>query len=303
MRSVDSHVFDLSVRIAVLGDGPPAAAALEAAVAAMHAHQRQCDRTHPASELARLNQAGPGPVPVSPLLLRAVRTALEARAATAGLYDPIETAANPRRTRPLFVDVARSTVELTGGAVLNLDQIALGLAVDAAAACLRAFPAYRIDAGPITRTGGSNPEGGPWQVAIPDPAAVDHVHTWLSLQEGSAVTIQSPGAPRPAARGGITSVTVIGLSACSAEVLARTALAAGPTAGRRLLDARCVAAILLTGAGEMLMTERIHPHLSPVSPAPAWQAPPPAVSPAAPVSAIERGRPNWAAGLRRVWAR
>ena len=153
----------------------PARRAVEAVVSLFATWEAALSRFRPESELSRLNAAAGREVPVSPLLLSVVETAIRAARATDGLFDPTllgamiaagydrtfeelprvgpADAGRDRATaggwRTLRVDRVRGTVTLPPGVGIDLGGIAKGLAVDAAVDLLAAADASpcAVDAG------------------------------------------------------------------------------------------------------------------------------------------------------------
>lgn len=160
----------------VLADDPARLAVARAAVVAeLAAVDRACSRFRPDSALSRLNvAAGTGPVAVAPLLLEAVRVALDAARRTGGAVDPtvgraIRAAGYDRdlaavaadgpafvpRPAPgvdgIVVDEAAGTIALPAGVELDLGATAKALAADRAARA--ALRASIIATGPGRRPG------------------------------------------------------------------------------------------------------------------------------------------------------
>lgn len=279
MRTIDFQAMHTDVRVGVLYDSPLTGRALDAAVAVFAQYERALDRTNPDSELARLNRTPAWPVCVSPLLMRVVRAALDGCAATDGLVDPrvpTTTVAERRgqagmsiaaRTTPIVVaDPLRMTVELPHGVTLDLDEIARVQAIDAAVAQLKHCQGFFVEAGGDVRVGGLPVGCGPWQISIADPRAPLRTLMVLKVREGAVVTAPA-GRHHSRSRGvmpGATdlgAVTVVAGTATGASVLARAGLAAGSKAGLRLLEARCVAALLLLRDGRVIATRRMRPYL------------------------------------------
>lgn len=260
MRTISFSAMDLTVRAAVLTDSPNAARALDFTRAGFAHYQRALDRRDPTSELSELNHAHGQPLRVSPLLFRAVRTALAASAATGNLYDPMIVRRTPDDGRPLslrrtastplsgaavatvsrqvdariarapavpavLVDAVRGTVEVPAGVELDLTDIASGLAADAAALRSNLVTGFRIDAGSDARVGNADPDSPPWQVAVPDPCDAGGALAMLLVRDG-AVATRTPElmARRHAAVPG-HPLAQIGTGAASGPILSATVVA------------------------------------------------------------------------------
>ena len=187
--------------------------AAEAVVSLFSTWESVLSRFRPESELSRLNAAAGREVPVSPLLLSVVETAVRAARATDGLFDPAllgaMISAGYDRTfedvprvgpadggrnrgtaggwRTLRVDVARHTVTLPQGAGIDLGGIAKGMAVDAAMGLLTAAavsPAA-VDAGGDLLVRGLPPHRRSWPIRLELP---DGGHRVLEIAAGGLAT-------------------------------------------------------------------------------------------------------------------
>ena len=191
----------------------PARGAVEAVASLFSAWESALSRFRPESELSRLNAAAGREVPVSPLLLSVVETAIRAARATDGLFDPTLLGAmivagydrtfddlprvGPARVGPdrgiaggwrtLRVDAARRTVTLPEGAGIDLGGIAKGMAVDASVELLAAAgvaPAA-IDAGGDLAVRGLPPHQRSWPVRLELPGGAGRV---LEIATGAVAT-------------------------------------------------------------------------------------------------------------------
>jgi thiamine biosynthesis lipoprotein len=159
----------------------------------LDAIDRACSRFRPDSELVRMNAASGEEVHVSPLLFEALRTALDAARASAGLVDPtigrtlrlagydatfsVVRGRDGRLVRPSFVrdpdwrtvelDAARRTVRAPNGVELDLGATAKALAADRAANRAHAATGtgVLISLGGDIAVAGVPPKGG-WSVRI-----------------------------------------------------------------------------------------------------------------------------------------
>ena len=171
------------------------------------------------SELSRLNARPGAEVPVSAILLHAVRAALWAARLSGGLVDPtligeLErasyassraglppapladalAAAPPRRPaaarsraewRRIHVDPHRSTIRLPRGVRIDLGGSTKGLGVDLAADLLAGHPTYAVDAGGDIRIGGA--DAAPRAVRIADPLRGGIAHAF-TVAAGAVAT-------------------------------------------------------------------------------------------------------------------
>lgn len=202
-----SRALGTGVQVAVTEDGalPAADAAVRDVLAAI---DLAASRFRDDSELFRINREAGRPVPVSPLCLRAVQTALRVAVMTGGLVDPTvgrslealgydrdfsavaAKPAHPARAaagwREVEVDEQRSTVRLPAGALLDLGSSAKALAADDAAARAAGVTGcgVLVNLGGDLTVAGMAPDGG-WEVLVTDdhaappdaPGQVVHVHS------------------------------------------------------------------------------------------------------------------------------
>lgn len=192
----------------------PARAAVDEMV---DAFDRACSRFRPDSELCRLNDGAGRAVPVSPLLLDAIKAALRAAQLTDGDVVPtvgealvalgydrdfasVGAAARPSapvRIAPVpawqtvQVDEAAGTVRLGRGVRLDLGATAKALAADRAAGA--AFDAARC--GVLVSFGGDVAICGPapdegWRIRVTDDhrAETTAPGQWISLRQGGLAT-------------------------------------------------------------------------------------------------------------------
>jgi thiamine biosynthesis lipoprotein len=164
----------------------------------LDAIDRTCSRFRPESELVGMNAASGEEVHVSPLLFEAVRTALDAARASAGLVDPtigrtlrlagydatfsVVRGRDGRLVRPSFVrdpdwctvelDETRRTMRTPKGVELDLGATAKALAADRAANRAHAATGtgVLISLGGDIAVAGEPPQGG-WSVRIAEDNA------------------------------------------------------------------------------------------------------------------------------------
>ena len=251
--------------------------ALEAGRREVAACERALSRFDPQSDLSRLNRGAGSWVAVDERLVKALVAALNARADTAGLFDPTILPAlvaagydrsfellATQAARPLgawraagqFEVDTRGRARVEAGAGIDLGGIGKGFAATRAIAAMReAWPTLTgaiVDLGGDISVWGTPPEGGPWRIDIADPHTERVVET-LELPTGGVATSGcetrrfGPGRglhhlidPRTGVPAECESlaVTVVAASATQAEVHA-TALALGDlTAARAYLSSR-----------------------------------------------------------------
>lgn len=179
-----------------------------------HRVEAELSRFRPGSALSRLNRAaGCGPQPVPPTLLAVLQLALQAAAASNGLFDPTvlpalqragydrsfeeiaaaEQDGSPRSALPVIgwqrvlLDVEAGTVALPAGMGLDLGGIAKGWVVDRAAEWLGQWGPALVDAGGDMRCVGTV-DGQPWPIAVQDPFQPDRDLGILALAKGAVAT-------------------------------------------------------------------------------------------------------------------
>jgi FAD:protein FMN transferase len=191
--------------------------ALAAAASELAAIDRACSRFRDDSELAHVVRAGGRPVRVSPLLLEAVRTAVDAARVTEGLVDPtvgrtlrlagydatfrVVAARDGDSFRARFVatpgwrtieiDDAEMTVRVPAGIEIDLGATAKALAADrcAAASAAEAGCGVLVSLGGDVAVAGPAPLGG-WAIGIADDHAADprDVETTVAICSGGLAT-------------------------------------------------------------------------------------------------------------------
>ncbi len=252
---------------------------------------RRLSRFRPDSELSALNAAAGQTVAVSSLLFRVTWAALEAAAATDGLFDPAmldqlaaagydrtfaelpaDRPADPGPARPggawrgIRLDVHHRTVDLPAGAHLDFGGIAKGMAVDESLrglAELEVTPALVEAGGDLAVVG--CPAGLPaWPVGI----EIDGGLRTVGLPHGALATssvsrrhwrtggleqhhLLDPRTVLPA-RSGVRSASVAAASCRQAEVAAKVALILGPDAGPAFLDRNGLTGLLVLDDGREL---------------------------------------------------
>lgn len=237
-----------------------------------------CSRFDPRSELQRLAARAGEAVPVSALLFEAVRFALAVAEATGGAFDPTMGASmeargidrehrTGRRIQTAFategdvatyrdvrLDAEARTITLLQPLVLDLGAVAKGLAVDMAAAEVRAFENFAVYAGGDLYCGGVNHRGEPWSVGVRHPQAADRMIDVLRVSNLAVCTsgnYERPHLLDPSTRQspqGCASVTVAAPTAMAADALATAAFVLGPIEGVAFLEEQGVEGMIVTPA-------------------------------------------------------
>jgi thiamine biosynthesis lipoprotein len=183
-----------------------------------------------------------------------------------------DTAGGVRPPRPLrgcrgiVLDPLVAAVTLPAGVHLDLGGIGKGYAADRVVADLVEGGAVAacVDLGGDVRVAGTGPYSGAWSVGFRDDEPARRFGT-VRLAAGAVATsttrhrrwtrdgvvrhhLIDPLTGHPS-RSGVASVTVVAADAWWAEVLAKAALLAGPTAGPALLAAEGVDGVLVTDDG------------------------------------------------------
>ncbi len=246
-------------------DAAATAAALEAALDEVGRWERILSNWDQESEISRLNaRAGRGKAEVSDELLQAVSAALEWASATGGAFDPtvepltrafrgqpavasVPSAKDRPRWSAVEVDPTRGSVSIPTGSGLDFGGIGKGIALDQAAALLRArgIHAALLDAGGQLLALGAPPGEKGWRIGVSDPQHRDRSVVALVLKNASAATsgnaerpgeVLDPESGLPIAGGG--SATAIAAHATSADALSTALFVMGPQRGLEYARAR-----------------------------------------------------------------
>lgn len=250
--------------------------AIEEALGWFRAVEARCTRFDPSSELQQLCSQPGSWVSVSPMLMHALRFALDVAERTDGVFDPClghalhrvgynrhhatgdaAPVANSTGTwRDVTCDATTSRVLLGRPVQLDLGAVAKGMAIDLATRVLSPLGDYAIDAGGDVFAAGRNARGTGWSVGIRDPFAPATLATAISL-DGRAVCTTATyergahlldGRTQHAATG-LASVSVLAPTAMAADAASTAAFALGPTAGLAFLEAEGLAAFVIDGHG------------------------------------------------------
>jgi thiamine biosynthesis lipoprotein len=170
--------------------------------------------------------------------------------------------------RDVRLDAVRRTITLRRPLVLDLGAVAKGLATDLAARELGAFDGACVDAGGDLLVLGRSPRAAAWRVGVRHPRAAHVLACTLDVVAGAVCTSgdyerRTPGGaehhlldPRTGrAAGALASATVLAPTAMAADGLATAAFVLGPERGLRLLHREGAQGVLITPAGELLLTD------------------------------------------------
>ncbi len=244
----------------------------------------------PESELSRLNRSAGRPFSASALLYRVLADALDAAAASGGLFDPALLnnvraagydrsfekfgvgpipASRPPRVHHAPVRLLPSRrILLPIGAGIDLGGFAKGWAVDRCATILSHHAAWLVNAGGDLLARGEGPDGSGWLVGVEDPLIPGKDVAVLRLFDRAVATssvmrrrwhtqdgrvahhVIDPRTGRPSETD-IASVTVISDSVAAAEVEAKVLLLLGRREAMRRAEFTGIPAVLVSGAGEM----------------------------------------------------
>ncbi|MFI5046546.1 MAG: FAD:protein FMN transferase [Acidimicrobiia bacterium] len=166
------------------------------------------------------------------------------------------------------LDRTVGAIRLPPGVALDLGGIGKGRAADLLAQELLGLGARGVlaDLGGDVRVAGAPPRAEGWLIEVDDPLGTGATGR-LSLLEGAVATstrlrrawsrggralhhLIDPRTGEPAVTG-LAAVTVVGGSACRAEVLAKAAFVAGPRDGAALLAAASVTGLLVHDDGRV----------------------------------------------------
>jgi thiamine biosynthesis lipoprotein len=195
-------------------DEPHAQRALAAGLVEVEACERVLTRFKPSSDLSRLNGSLGEWVEVDPRLVAALRAAVDARRATAGLFDPTilqplvaagydrtfgeltnrppRTADGWRRGAGIWIDEDRCRARLERGSAVDLGGIGKGFSATRALAAMRlAWPELIggfADLGGDLAFAGRPADGNAWRVAVADPHNPGRSLATLRLNGGGVAT-------------------------------------------------------------------------------------------------------------------
>lgn len=236
------------------------------------------------SELSRLNARAEHAVAVSPLLFSVTTAALEAAAATGGVFDPAllrqleaigydrtfealtGTLAPPPHPpvpggawRQVRLDAASRTVRLPAGAMLDFGGIAKGMAADAALQALvdAGIARATVEAGGDAAVTPAPDDAEPWSVAVEAGGG----ERTIALRRGAIATsgisrrhwrqgdaerhhLLDPRTGLPS-DGTLLSVSVIAPDCRRAEVAAKVAFILGADSGAAFIEAHALAAMFV----------------------------------------------------------
>ncbi len=149
------------------------------------------------SEISRVNARAGEATKVSPRFLEALRYALALADETGGVFDPLvgaltaprrDPAAHRCRYQDVAVDPAAGVIRLPPGAVLDLNAVVKGLALDLALTAFGGTEALMIEAGGDIVVRGLPPGKPAWNIGIRDPRRPELVAAVLPVRSGAVCT-------------------------------------------------------------------------------------------------------------------
>ncbi len=263
--------------------------------------EQRWSRFRPDSEISRLNRSHGRPQVVSPETYDVVSAAIEAWRWSGGRFDPTTAATmvaagydrtfddlDPTivdgRHRPcatpadITLDPYPCSITVPAYVTIDLGGIGKGAAADLVAAELLQLGADGccVNVGGDIRVAGTPPRPEGWLIDIeidtqgdgrPVVGVIDGAvctstttrRTWTS-NLGPEHHLRDPASGRPL-DAGLATVTVIGAEARQAEVLTKTAFAAGPTNGADLITSTGATGILVTAEGRVIELDGLAPFL------------------------------------------
>jgi thiamine biosynthesis lipoprotein len=217
----------------------------------------------PDSELVRVNAAAGRKTAISTLFLDVVSHALSLAEETGGVFDPLVgrltapvTSGARRATRPTFrqveVDTAASCLTMPHGAVLDLNSVVKGLALDLACAAFGGDEALMIEAGGDIRLRGLPPGTSRWDIGIRDPHEPRRLAALLPVRSGAVCTSGDYFRSGPARTAGRHHLVNARNGRSSGDIVSMTVLA--PTA--KEADSLSTAAYLMPAQEAAAFVER-----------------------------------------------
>lgn len=216
VEGVAFHSMPWTVKVSTLPAGTDAPALQSALQKILDDTNAVLSTYQPDTELMRFNAAPVGQwVAVSPMLLRAVQTAVEVSALTDGAYDitvgplvdlwgfgpqavpeRIPAAAQIAATRArvgwqhIGIDTGKRALMRKADIQLDLSSVGEGVAVDALAGFLQSSGVhdYMISVAGCTRISGHKPDGSRWVIAIEQPDGSGRPQQVLALTEQAIST-------------------------------------------------------------------------------------------------------------------
>ncbi len=264
--------------------------------------ERKWSRFRPDSEISRLNRSTGRPLVVSPETFDVVSAAIEAWRWSEGRFDPTTAptmvaagydrwrAVEPEPDRPparhlpcatpacIALDPYPRSITVPDGVGLDLGGIGKGAAADLVAAELldEGAEGCLVNIGGDLRVAGEAPRPEGWRIDNdlgPDPARpvvglVDGAvctstrtrRAW-STDLGAEHHLRDPTDGRPLTTG-LRTVSVIGARAIQAEVLAKTAFAAGPAGGPDSIAGTGATGLLVLDDGSVIELDGLEPYLA-----------------------------------------
>lgn len=266
-----------TVDVQIVGDDGTLASVVERVFAE---YEGALSRFHDNSELTALNASRTMPFRASPLLFDAVSEAIAWACITDGVFDPtlgdggeatpvrsagegsVAVLARPSiasgRWRHVNLDFEHETITLPADAPVDLDGIGKGYTVDRAIAAIGAGANALVNASGDLYAAGDGPDGDGWYIGVENPLVPSRDVVTLNVNDRGVATsgrTAKRGASGIQSQTDLIAVTVIALTATQADVLSKTALALGSSAGLRMIErfdaAECVA---IARSGDVLTT-------------------------------------------------
>ncbi len=253
--------FAMNTYMVIRADGAHAETALTKAEETIRAVERELEVRvlTPTGTVSRLNAANGAAVSASPELIGLLETAIAANVETGGAFDitlypfsklwdftgvghipsaeELADAMQLTGSEKVVVNTSAGTVQLTGGAQIDLGAIAKGYAADLVAADMRSagIESALLNLGGNVLVIGSRADGEAWRVAVADPKNTENVVGVLAVTDKAVVTsgtyerffmdgamryhhLLDPQTGKPA-RTGLESVTIVCDSAERADIL------------------------------------------------------------------------------------
>jgi FAD:protein FMN transferase len=248
--------------------------------------EQACSRFSPDSELTELCRLTGNPVPVSPILFEPLRFALEVAEWTGGVFDPtvgkamedhgfnrhyltgetVQSAADGSANyRDIVLNEQDRTVLLRKPLVIDLGAVAKGFAIDLAAAELKEFAGFLVNAGGDLFAGGADEGGSAWKIGIQHPERKDQVIDTIEISNEAVCTSgsyerKSAGIPdlhhiiHPRTKRSpneLISCSVLAPFAMLADTVSTASFLLGPEGGAALIAQAELKGILITSRMEV----------------------------------------------------
>ena len=296
-ESHERQLFAMDTVMFLTAYGDAGEDALTAAVDVINGLAADLDPAREGSSLFALNAGAGGPVPVSADCLAVLDTALSVGRETGGALDPalypvilawgfttdeyrVPTQAEldgllaAKDTDGVILDAAAGTAQVPAGTAVSLGAVAKGYAAQMAADAMAdagVEQAILSLGGNVQTLGDTRPDGGPWQVAVTDPAETGSYVGVLGVGQTAVVTsggyqryfeqdgrtyihILDPATGLPVDNG-LSSVTVVTADGARADALSTALFVLGEDGALAYADAHDdVDLVLITEDGRVIVT-------------------------------------------------